>query len=305
MTSKKIESLAKLRQEIDAIDDQIHDLIIRRTAIVEHVRDIKRDETVKIRPAREAEIVYRLMAQHSGHFPRRELTRIWREMIVATLGFEGPFSAAVQIPEDTPGYWDLARDQYGSFTPIRKHTSSTRVIEAVRNLEVTLGILPLPRGDDTDEDMWWRFLVSEAPNTPRVIARLPFADSGNSLDAQGLEALVICPLVVPEPTGRDRTYLAIEAEEELSRTAIENALSAGGFSLVFRQLWQDPSRPASWVYLIEVFGFVDPAAERLAALKETIGGRVTRVMHLGCYATPLSAEELNPPGEPAPQDSTS
>ncbi len=99
------EKLLQLRQEIDAIDLSLHDLIQRRTRVVEGVREIKKDTVVKIRPAREAEILYRLCAEHRSPFPKRELCRIWREMIVATLSFEGPFSVAVFHPEETPGYF--------------------------------------------------------------------------------------------------------------------------------------------------------------------------------------------------------
>ncbi len=290
-------TLDDLRQQIDAIDRQLHALIMQRTKVVENVRELKKNQAVKIRPAREAEIVYRLMERHEGGFPRRELTRIWRELIVATLGFEGPFSVAVQVPDNAPGYWDLARDQYGSFTPMRRFTTNARVIEAVQRQEFTLGVLPLPE-NDRDADMWWRHLVTTAEDAPRIIARLPFAGPGNGFEAQGLEALVICPLVRPEATGRDRTYLAVECEEDIAFSTVNQALEALGFSAVFNQMWHEPSRPAAWTWLVEVFGFVDPDREHLENLKETVAGRVSRVIHLGTAATPLSEAELD--GETPP-----
>ena len=57
------------------------------------------------------------MNRHNGRFPKRELARIWRELIVATIGFEGPFSMAIYYTETETGFWDLARDQYGTNTP--------------------------------------------------------------------------------------------------------------------------------------------------------------------------------------------
>ena len=63
MTDKK-KALLAVREEIDSIDDQIQDLLIKRTKIVEKVRTIKHGETVKIRPSREAEMMYRLTARH-------------------------------------------------------------------------------------------------------------------------------------------------------------------------------------------------------------------------------------------------
>ena len=286
-------TLADLRQQIDAIDEQLHDLIMQRTQVVENVRELKKGETVKIRPAREAEIVYRLMERHKGPFPRRELTRIWRELIVATLSFEGPFSVAVMVPENQTGFWDLTRDQYGSFTPMRRFSTSARVIEAVQRQEYTLGVLPLPRNDQ-DSDQWWRHLVSTAEDAPRIIARLPFAGPGNGFEAQGLEALVICPLVKPEPTGRDRTYLAVECEEDIPFRSIGKALNGLGFSPVYNQLWHEPARPAAWTHLVEVFGFVDPEKGQLEALKDAVKGRISRVIHLGACATPLGPQELDP-----------
>ena len=283
------DKLLSLRQEIDAIDNSIHDLIMERTRVVERVREAKQDNKIKIRPAREAEILYRLLFRHEGHFPKQELARIWREMIVATLRFEGPFSVAVAVGDDEAGYWDLARDQYGSFTPMTRHVSTRGVVETVRNQDATVGVLPMPQPDDTE--YWWRLLVSEAPETPRVIARLPFIPGDNSNHLKGLDALVICS-VAQEKTGRDHSYLAIEAEEDIGFGAIEGAMSQAGLSIVFQQLFHDPDRPAAWIYLIEVADFVDSQGRQMRRLLDGLGGRTKRVLHLGGYATPLNAAEV-------------
>ena len=285
------EKLLELRRQIDEIDVTIHDLIQRRTRVVEGVREIKKDAAVKIRPAREAEILYRLCAEHASPFPKRELCRIWREMIVATLSFEGPFSVAVFHPEEVPGYWDLARDQYGSFTPMQRHASARAVVEAVREQKATVGVLPFPSRDR--DEPWWRYLVSESADAPKVICRLPFIPGANSHD-KDLDALVICP-VEQEKTGRDRSLLAVEAEADIGFPAIENALSQAGFAASFQQLWHDPSRPPGWTYLVEVFGFIEPGGRQITRLKDGLGSRVARIVHLGGYGTPLSAAELESP----------
>ena len=298
MTTDK-DDLQSLRQEIDDIDDSIHDLIMARTRVVERVRKAKRGDKIKIRPAREAEILYRLLARHKGPFPKQELAGIWRDMIVATLRFEGPFSVAVAIGEDEMGYWDLARDQYGSFTPMSRHVSTRGVVEAVRNMDATVGVLPIPRPDDSKH--WWRLLVSEAPETPRVIARLPFIPGDNSNHLEGLDALVICAVPLEE-TGRDHSYLCVEAEEDIGAGAIENAMSQAGLSIIFQQMIHDPDRPAAWVYLIEVGQFVDSEGRQMRRLMDGLGGRAKRVLHLGGYATPLDATEVEngmPEGEPS------
>lgn len=286
MTADK-ELLQALRQEIDKIDDTIHDLIMKRTTVVERVRAAKQGEKIKIRPAREAEILYRLMARHAGSFPKPELGRIWRELIVATLRFEGPFSVAVYTPEGELGCWDLARDQYGTFTPMTRHVSARRVVEAVRNGDATVGVLAMPRPDDTEQ--WWRLLVSAQPETPKVIARLPFIPGGNNRGVD--DALVICA-VSQEETGRDRSFLAIEAEEDIGAKAIKDALSQAGFSTMFNLLWHDPNRPAAWTYLVEVIGFIDEGGRQIPRLMDGLDGRAKRVLHLGGYASTLGASEI-------------
>lgn len=292
MTDKK-KALANVRKEIDAIDEQIQDLLIRRTEIVEQVRAIKHGDSVKIRPAREAEMMYRLTARHRGNFPKRELCRIWREIIVATLSFEGPFSVAVIDPENEPGYWDLARDQYGSFIKMTRFPSGRAVAEAVRNGEASVGVVPWPRRDDNDP--WWRYMVSQGENTPKIIARLPFVPGANARGT-GLEAAVICP-IEQEPTGRDRSFLAVETDEEIGARRIEEALNAVGVSATFVQHWHDPSRPPGWIYLIEVFGFIDPAGKQFPRFIDGIGKSAQRILHLGGYGTPLGERDVAAPDE--------
>ena len=289
MTSDK-KQLEGLRDRIDEIDAHIHDLIMERTEVVEGVRKVKDSlgSKVMIRPSREAEVLYRLMERHKGPFPKQEIARIWRELIVATCSFEGPFSVAVYHPEDEPGYWDLARDQYGAFTPMTRHTAARRVVEAVQNGEATLGIVPIPKRDD--DENWWRHIVSEHKGTPRIIARLPFIGTGNARNS-GLEALVICP-VLHEETGRDRSYIVIEATADIGYNVIKIALAKANYIVAFNQNWHDPSRPPGWFYFIEVFGFTNPDGRQAKKLLGALGKKINRIVHLGGYATPLNKQDL-------------
>ncbi|MEO5338177.1 MAG: chorismate mutase [Magnetospirillum sp. WYHS-4] len=289
-------SLESLRQRIDAIDDQIHDLIMERTRIVESVRDLKQGDRIKIRPAREDQIVCRLVARHRGHFPKAELVRMWREMIVATLGFEGPFSVAVYMAGDSSAAWDLARDYYGSYTPMTAHTSFHRVIEAVRTQESTVGVLPLPRQDDTNP--WWRHLATPSADAPRIIARLPFSGMGNARGGDRMEALVICP-IDRQPTGRDRSFLVFETKEEVRGGRFGEALTGAGFEPTFLDTWHDVHIPGVFLTLVEVKGYVAGDDQRLVRCCAFLGKPVSRTLLLGGYAEPLTAEELAPVPEGA------
>ena len=287
MASDK-DKLQALRQEIDRIDNSIHDLIMERTLVVEEVRHAKRGDSIKIRPSREAEILYRLMARHTGSFPKRELGRIWRELIVATLRFEGPFSVAVSPPEGENEYWELTRGQYGSFTPMTRHASTRSVVEAVRTQQATVGILPLPRPDDVER--WWPLMVSDAPDMPRIIARLPFIPGDGNTNAAP-QALVICS-IDQEKTGRDHSFLAIETKEDIGNNAINKALGDAGLSTVFNQLWHEPNSHIAWIYLIEIDGFIETDSDAMQRLKDALGKRINRIVQMGGYAIPLGLDDV-------------
>jgi chorismate mutase len=280
--------LEALRRDIDAIDDAIQDLIMRRTELVEQVRDLKRDSKIKIRPSREAEILYRLVGRQRGRFPKRELVVIWRHLITATLAFEGPFSTAVYGNKDEMGYWDLARDHFASFTPMSRHSSMRSVIEAVHRQDATVGVLPVPRHDDADP--WWRYLVTHQPERPRIIARLPFAAEGQS---GRMEALAICPVALT-PTGRDRSFFVIDMQSRMAFDPLAAVLSECGLPPTFLTLWSEEQRPETWLYLIEVDEFLTDDDARLGALATRLGKPVNRIVALGGYAKPLTAEELEP-----------
>lgn len=160
-------SLETVRREIDAIDDAIQDLIVRRTDLVEEVRSIKHDWAVKIQPAREADIAYRLMKRHRGPFPKRELIAIWRQLINATLSFEGPFSISVYAPHGERIFWDLARDHFGPYTPMSRELLADIVVRSIVTQDATVGVLPRP-GTGSDQP-WWRNLLSHGPSGPKSL----------------------------------------------------------------------------------------------------------------------------------------
>ena len=94
-------SLDALRREIDRIDDEIHDLLMRRAAVAGEIRRSKGpDNGSYLRLGREAAILRRLVARHSGSFPKPALVRIWREIMAALTQLQGPFSVAVFAPAE-------------------------------------------------------------------------------------------------------------------------------------------------------------------------------------------------------------
>jgi chorismate mutase len=284
MSSNK-PTLDDLRRQIDAIDDQLHDLIMRRTEIVEAIGKEKRDGKVPaFRPGREAVILRRLVARHGGRFPAIALVRMWREMLAATVGMQANFAVAVYAPSAASGYWDLARDHFGSHAAMTAYDSIGQVIRAVTDKQVSIGILPMPSEDDRDP--WWRFLVSNDAATPRVLARLPFAGRGNARVGSD-DALAVGSGAL-EPTGADRSLIVIETSGEVSRARLFSALAASGLTCNFFAAF-DPGGGIK-LNLVELTDFVVPDDKRLAMFSSQVGTAVERILSLGSYAAPLPLE---------------
>jgi chorismate mutase / prephenate dehydratase len=281
--------LAELRRRLDEIDDQLHDLLIRRAKVVSMVAASKRsDDIAAFQPGREAQIIRRLVDRHHGDFPVATLVRMWREMLAATVRLQSPFAVAVFAPIEAQGFWDLARDQYGSNTPMLAYRSIAQVIRAVSERQASVGILPMPY--EGEADPWWRHLVSNDENAPRVVARLPFGARGNARSDTG-DALAIGRGVQQE-TGGDRTLLATECAAGMNRGRILPVLSSLGLVCSFFAPYEHAGRALN---LVEIEGFVRISDPRLDSLRTQLGGALHRLLPIGGYAVPLSAAALTTP----------
>lgn len=288
MMSVTPSDLKGLRHRLDEIDDKLQDLLIDRAEIVSMVAASKKeDNQAAFQPAREAEIIRRLVARHRGAFPVANLVRMWREMLAATVRLQSPFSVAVFAPVDRPGCWDLARDHYGSNTPIAGCDTAGQVIRAVTNGRASAGVLPLPLPGEADP--WWPHLLSAADDAPRIIARLPFGARGNA--RADTDALAIGRGGCQE-SGLDRTLLGAQCSTSTGQARISDLLSAAGLpSTLLANRTQDKA-----FYLIEIEGFMPPSDARLDALRSQLGTSLDRLVLLGGYAVPLALTALDARG---------
>ncbi len=279
-----------LRREIDAIDDAMHDLVIRRAA---------RARALGARPGSAAEAglrsaldvapLQRLLRRHTGAFPRHAIVRVWRELIVGAVQAERAFPVAIHAPEKSVGFWDLARDHFGSGTPMTLHRSARRVLRDVVEGRAAVGLLALPV--DGEAEPWWPLLMGDT-GVPRVVAKLPFVDN-DAGRFENLGAFAVA-LVAPAPNGEDTTLLALETDAELSRSRLRELLAKTGLVAVDLAAWADAAAEATRLHLIEVDGAVTTGDARFAEL-ETAAGKAIRVVGLGGYARPLG--RLGPVGD--------
>ena len=64
--------LNEIRERINSIDNQIHDLIMQRAAIVSDIaKEKKKKNLPTIHPAREVQLIRRLLNRHTGKLPEQ------------------------------------------------------------------------------------------------------------------------------------------------------------------------------------------------------------------------------------------
>jgi chorismate mutase len=294
--------LTDLRAEIDAIDIELLQLLVRRNSVSDRVKLVKTDAGVKLRPGREAEILRRLLARNAGRYPARTLLRIWREIFSASLANQGAFSTAVLTQDGGHILWDLARDHLGSGGAFNRYATPRRVLEAVAGGEDTLGVLPAP--DPQDADPWWQHLLVH-PNlannikTPKIIARLPIAKAGNMAGNMAgnragdiAEEAVIIALMEPDASADDRAYLAIDLANDVSADRLSEALDGVGIDGVLAARWHEAAAPERWVNLVHIGGYSGIGDARFQALADRLGGQINQIIWLGSYAEQLNLAEI-------------
>ncbi len=198
--------LEELRARIDVIDNQMADLLAERAGVVGHVGEIKGRQAVYIRPGREARMLRALLSRKLNGLPGRLVHRLWREMIGSFTLQEGSLRVAVGSPD--AGFWDMARDHFGSFTPMQPCSSPLEALEAVKSGAAGVAALPVPA---PGAGAWWRAFLDDG--MPSLFYRFPFdGERGNA--RPGPAGGLIAGFLPPEETGEDETYLVVEWKKE-------------------------------------------------------------------------------------------
>ena len=94
--------LSELRIQIDAIDQQLLQLLSRRAHVAEQVGAVKRQEgSAFFRPDRVAQVIRKVQAANPGPLRDAHIATIWHEIMSACLALEAPQRVAVLGPEGT------------------------------------------------------------------------------------------------------------------------------------------------------------------------------------------------------------
>ena len=125
-------SLEVLRKEIDAIDEQVHRLLMARGDIIDRLISVKQTQEVgsAFRPAREADMMRRLVERHRGILPLDTVESIWRVIISTFTYVQAPFSVHADLSLGESAMRDSARFHFGFTVPYVAHFSAPAAVEA-------------------------------------------------------------------------------------------------------------------------------------------------------------------------------
>jgi chorismate mutase len=168
-------SLGDLRKEIDRIDEAMHQLLIERSEIIDRLIAVKRGQDASssaFRPAREAEMMRRLVKRHKGILPLDTVESIWRVIISTFTYVQAPFSVHADLSAGDALMRDSARFHFGFTVPFIPHMGAAGVVAAVSASKGDLGLVPA--FDIASAGAWWSALEFDA--APKIIARLPFVE---------------------------------------------------------------------------------------------------------------------------------
>lgn len=200
--NRHVPPLEDLRRAIDAVDDGLLDLVIRRSEIVAQVgRNKSGTDAPVFRPAREAQIMRRLLARLADTDEKDRVVRIWRTLMAASYERQG----GLRLAADPLVEWAAIVH----FSP-RNRPAALAARDAVEKVVAggaDLAALPAPTpfaGGD-----WIAPLVEarRAGAALFVLVRLPFFAVPK---ADTVEALVVGRGIV-DPSGADVTLVAAPA----------------------------------------------------------------------------------------------
>ncbi len=283
--TEPLPTLVSLRQEIDRIDNGIHDLLMERAGIVDAIGRVKASGgTPTVHPAREAAILRRLFQRHHSSLPFRAIAAIWREIISAFTTLQVPFSVAVHAPEtalnmiDQQQTWSLARDYFGAMTPLIMHQTPSQVLRTLTEHQAAFAVLPQIAEDDIDP--WWRQLATNDPAAPRIVAKLPVTIG----TATGPEAYILS-CQHPAIETLERSYIAIELPTDTSRARLRASFAAAGLNCLVLNFCGREGLSMALAVFVGAVPLDDP---RLAEVAGGLAEPLSRLYHLGGHPEPLA-----------------
>lgn len=136
-------ALARLRTQIDAIDQQLVDLLNKRATLVVEVGKVKRQTGVPVyAPHREAQVLSKVIGHNAGPLPDRTIEGVYRELMSGSFRLELPMRVGYLGP---PGSYShlAAVKHFGTSVDFEDLRAIAGVFTEVARGHVDCGLVPI------------------------------------------------------------------------------------------------------------------------------------------------------------------
>ncbi|BBB25378.1 prephenate dehydratase [Amphritea japonica] len=150
--SDQEKELKVLRDQIDSIDKQIHQLLNDRARCAQQVAEVKEkhqgpQDAVFYRPEREAQVLRRVMARNEGPLADKEVARLFREVMSVCLALEQPMHVAFLGPEGNFTQ-QAASKHFGHSAHCIPFSNSDEVFREVEAGGAHYGVVPIENSSE-------------------------------------------------------------------------------------------------------------------------------------------------------------
>ena len=217
--SKPTLKIEQVRVEIDRVDKALLGLIAERLELAGAVRRAKSGARVW-RPSREESHV-RELAEATEDTPAELVSRIWAELMSASLALQGPMKLHIALEGDALEVWTLVRDRFGAAIPAVSYPTASSALAAAYSDDEGVAVLPAPGGMNT----WWTALGARgAMPDMHILAGLPRTGDGDWPRAVAVSTADI------QPSGNDQTLLVCSDHRHIEGAVLR--AEAGRYKLI-------------------------------------------------------------------------
>lgn len=189
--------LEDIRRDIDAADDAILAALERRFAAVEQIRLAKASRPAggsPVRPAREAQILRRIVETGDSRLPQRLRVALWRTIISEATLVQAPVRIHVSAGLfNSVNQRLMLREHFGA-TTVDSHPGEASALASIAREPSDIAVVTL-------ESPWTDAFLEGRAGRAQVIGCLPFVNDGP------IPQLLILGHAAAEPTGSDETLV--------------------------------------------------------------------------------------------------
>lgn len=193
-----------VRTEIDRVDNALLSLIAERLELAAAVRRAKSGARFW-RPSREESHI-RELAAATEDTPPELVSRIWAELMSASIALQGPMKLHIALQGDMLDVWTLVRDRFGAAIPAVSYPTASSALAAAYGDDEGVAVLPAPGGMNS----WWTALGARgAMPEMHILSGLP------RIGDEAWPRAVAVSTADIQPSGADMTLLICDRNVQI------------------------------------------------------------------------------------------